>query len=98
MDSKLFQYRVITSKQKDLIDTLTGNAKMEKVLDIVRVSLKANQTAKYKGLLQAMEESEDTLLKDKAQELGKWIDKCAYIIQSLLHVYIGTCLKYTLMK
>ena len=98
MKSKLFSYCVITSTERDLIDTLIGNAKMEKVLDIVRVSLKANQTAKYKGFLQAMEESEDILLKAKAQELGKWIDKCAYIIQSLLHVYVGTCLKYTLMK
>ena len=98
MKGKLFSYYVITSAEKDLIDTLIGNAKMEKVLDIVRVSLEANQTAKYKGFLQAMEESEDTLLKDKAKELGKWIDKCAYIIQSLLHVYVGTCLKYTLMK
>ena len=44
---------------------------MEKVVDIVILSLNNNYTAKYKGFLEAMEESDDLLLQSKAKELGK---------------------------
>ena len=43
---------------------------MEAVLDIVMDSLEANQTEKYRGLLLAMEKSQDTLLRKTAKELG----------------------------
>ena len=78
MEDHLFAYQVITRDEKTVINSLIGNAKMQKVLDILLVSLGANQTTKYKGFLQAMEKSEDTLLNDKAKELGKWISSYIY--------------------
>ena len=73
MRAKLYSYEVITSQQRHEINALIGEAQMEKVIDIVIDSLGANQTAKYKGFLIAMEKNEDTLLQMKAVELGKWI-------------------------
>ena len=73
MSAKLYSCKVITSQQSREIDDLIGEAQMKEVLDIVIDSLVANQTAKYKGFLIAMEENEDTLLQMKAAELGKWI-------------------------
>ena len=73
MKSRLYAYNVITRAEKDEIDHLIGNGKMQKVLDILSVSLTCGQTSKYKCFLQAMEESEDTLLQAKAKELGKLI-------------------------
>ena len=78
MESHLFANEVITRDQKTVIDSLIGKAQMQKVLDILLVSLGADQTTKYKGFLQAMEKSEDTLLNDKAKELGKWISSYIY--------------------
>ena len=82
MDGKLFCYKVITSDEKVKIDKLGGNKKMQEVLGIVIASLKCEQITKYSGFLQAMEESENTLLNEIAKELGKWINihssiKCA---------------------
>ena len=78
MKNQLFAYEVITRQEMIEIDSLIGSAQMQKVLDILSVSLGANQTTKYKGFLQAMEESEDILLNDKAKELGKWISSYIY--------------------
>ena len=71
MKDRLYAYNVITRDEKDEIDHLIGNRKMQKVLDILSVSLICGQTSKYKCFLQAMEESEDKLLQAKAKELGK---------------------------
>ena len=73
MKGKLYAYDVITRDERIKIDSLIGSAQMQMVLDILLVSLGVNQTTKYKGFLQAMEESEDTLLQVKAKELGKSI-------------------------
>jgi len=64
--------RVITGCEKEEIDKMTSNAdQIMEVIKIVRASLLVNMTEKYKGLLQAMEQSEDLDLKAKAKELGE---------------------------
>ena len=73
MSNRLYANDVITLQEKQQIDRLIGQAQIEAVIAIVIASLKAGQTAKYRGLLVAMEESEDILLKQKAAELGEWI-------------------------
>jgi len=63
---------VITRQEKEEIDKMAVNAdKMAKIIDIVQASLLGNKTKKYKGLLKAMEQSQDTDLQDKAKELGE---------------------------
>ena len=74
ISSKLFAYDVITRQEKQQIEELVGNKQIEKVLDIVMNSLYSNQTEKYRGLLLAMENSEDSLSKLKAAELGERIN------------------------
>ena len=74
MKGKLYAYDVITRDEKTEIDRLIGVNQMQRVLNIVSISLDGKQPAKYKGFLQAMEESEDILLKAKAKELGKLIN------------------------
>ena len=71
MSGGLYSNDVITRQEKQEIEHLIGNKQIEKVLDIVMDSLKANQRAKYRGFLLAMENSDDILLKQKAAELGK---------------------------
>ena len=72
MKGRLFSKDVITFAEIELIDALPGDqAKMERLLKIVLTSLKVNHGAKYKGFLQAMEESEDILLQMKAKKLGE---------------------------
>ena len=73
MDGSLYAKNVITRQEKEEIDKLIGKKQMEKVLDIIILSLNSNYTAKYKGFLEALEESEDSLLRDKAKELSKCI-------------------------
>ena len=62
---------VITHREKKEIDRLIGVDQMAEVLDILQVSLKNKSTTKFKGFLQVMEESGDTLLVEKAGELGE---------------------------
>jgi len=62
---------VITMDEKEEIDRMTSANQMEKVINYVRASLLCNKTKKYKGLLKAMEQSQDTDLQDKAKELGE---------------------------
>ena len=71
MSGKLFANEVITSREKQDINHLVPTKQMEKVVDIVIFSLNGYCTAKYKGFLKAMEESDDLLLQSKAKELGK---------------------------
>ena len=71
MSGGLFANDVITLQEKKEIEQKIGSIQIQAVLDIVLASLSAGQTAKYKGLLLAMEKSEDILLRQKAAELGK---------------------------
>ena len=71
MSGSLYANEVITQQEKLEIQQLIGKSQMERVLDIVIASLKVNQTAKYKGFLLAMENSDDGTLNTIAQELGE---------------------------
>lgn len=82
ISGKLYAKEVISAQEKQEIDHLIGTKQMQRVLDNVIVSLNSFNTVKYKGLLEAMEESEDILLKNKADELGK--------SQSISVTYVGT--------
>ena len=46
---------------------------MEHILDVVIRSLKHDHCHKFKGFLEAMEESDDTLLKKTANDLGEYL-------------------------
>ena len=48
-----------------------GISKMEKVLDILIKSLEFKNARKYKAFIEAMEESGDPTLQNKAHDLGK---------------------------
>ena len=71
MSGNLFAKKVITSQEKLEIEGLIGLKQMEKVTDIIILSLNCNDTTKYKGFLEAMEESDDLVLEKKAKDLGK---------------------------
>ena len=71
MSGSLYANEVIAQQEKLEIQQLIGKSQMEKVLDIVIASLNVNRTAKYKGFLLAMENSEDRTLQEIAQELGE---------------------------
>ena len=67
----LFAKDVITDEERIKIDGKSGEAKMMYLIaDIIRPSLKVNNIQKYKGFLEAMEESEDSDLKSTAEILG----------------------------
>ena len=66
---QLFANHVIIHQEKMQINNLIGAEQMERVLDIVIQSLNCNSTAKYEGFLNAMKESDDDMLKNKAEEL-----------------------------
>ena len=71
----LFSKDVITNeKRKIIIGDKVGEEKMMYlVVDIVMPSLRQNNYKKYKGFLEAMEESDDSDLKSMAEKLGKLI-------------------------
>ena len=71
MCGSLFAKNVITNQEKLEIEKLIGKKQMEKVLDIIILSLNSNDAAKYKGFLKALNESDDLLLCNKAKELSK---------------------------
>ena len=71
MMGSLYAKDVITSEQRKLIDAKTGQEKMMYlIVDIIIPSLQLNNCKKYKGFLEAMEESEDSDLKSTAKTLG----------------------------
>ena len=74
MSKILLAKQVITDQEKLQIAQaeLIGISKMEQVLDIVIRSLKSNDATKYKAFIEAMEQSNDLTLQNKAKELGKW--------------------------
>ena len=62
---------VITHQEKKKIDQLIGEDQIAEVFDILQISLKNKSTTKFKGFLQAMEESGDKLLEETARSLGE---------------------------
>ena len=73
MCGSLYAKDVITNQEKLEIDKLVGKKQMEKVLDIIILSLSSNDAEKYKGFLKVLEKSDDLLLRNKAKELSKCI-------------------------
>ena len=74
MMGSLFAKNVITDEQRLLIRAEIGEEKMMYlIVDIIIPSLQLNNYMKYKGFLEAMEESEDSDLKSMAERLGKLI-------------------------
>ena len=85
MMGSLFAKDIITNEERIKIDDKSGEEKMMYlIVDIVIPSLKQNFHKKYKGLLEAMEESDDIDLKSTAENLGKLITfqrlKCFYAL------------------
>ena len=71
MMGSLYAKDVITNEQRKLIAAEIGEEKMMYlIVDIIIPSLKVNNHKKYKGFLEAMEESEDSDLKSTAKTLG----------------------------
>ena len=74
MMASLFAKDVITNEERKIIDVKLGEEKMMYLIaDIIIRSLNINNYAKYKGFLEAMEESKDSNLKSTAEKLGKLI-------------------------
>ena len=74
MKIALMGKNVITDSERREIDTKIGQEKMLYVIvDIVIPSLKSNFYKKYRGFLEAMEESYDIDLKSTAKILGELI-------------------------
>ena len=68
----LYQRDVITSEEKEIIEGISlRSKKMEYIIDkIIIPSLKAEIIKKFKNFLEAMEDSEDTTVKDVGSRLG----------------------------
>ena len=98
MNIQLLAKRVITIDEKLIIDKETGTRQMSKVLDIIIISLKLKQITKFEGFLEAMEESDDILLKETAKKLkppGKWdISFNVFAIECDLYIHVYV-IKYT---
>lgn len=63
---------VITENEKKQIDVKAANAdQMASVIDIICGSLIIKNSKKYKGFLEAMEQSDDESLKEMARKLGE---------------------------
>ena len=74
MMGSLYSKDVITDEQRQIIDAKIGGEKMMYlIVDILIPSLKLDHCKKYRGFLEAMEESDDGDLKSMAKKLGKLI-------------------------
>ena len=72
MKTSLFAKNVIIDQEMKMIDVKIGEEQMTHlIIHIIIPSLIVNNTEKYKGFLEAMEESDDTDLKGMAKKLGK---------------------------
>ena len=80
MKNLLYSKKVITTDQKHEINSKIGEVKMEMLLDIVISSLKLKLSEKYEGFLEAMEQSEDTDLKEVANRLRKLLSLCLQLV------------------
>ena len=89
MKNLLYSKKVITTDQKQDIEIKKGRAKMELLLDIIILSLKAENSIKYEGFLEAMEESEDIDLKEAANRLRKLLSNfnCVFNLTCKLAIY-----------
>ena len=72
MLAQLYAKRVITEKEKEMIDTLhLKSKKMEYLLDSVIIPSLANKVPiKFEGFLEVMKKSDDQILIDMAIKLG----------------------------
>ena len=74
MMNSLYAKGVITYSERKIINANIGQEKMMYLLvDIIIPSLELNFWKKYKGFLEAMEESDDSDLRSTAERLGKLI-------------------------
>ena len=72
MKTLLIAKGVIADQEMRIIDVKIGHQKMTVLLvDIIIPSLKVNNSEKYKGFLEAMEESDDSDVKCMAKKFGK---------------------------
>ena len=71
MERSLYACKVITAGERTKIKSKVGDEKMEYlIVDIIIPSLNQKFSKKYKGFLEAMEDSEDIDLQDTAKMLG----------------------------
>ena len=94
MSAQLFSKNVITIQEKLEIERLVGRKQMEKVVDIVILSLNSNVTAKYKGFLEAMEENDDFVLQNKAKDLGTYNYVNELVATYITPLVIINCIQY----
>ena len=74
MMGSLYSKDVITNQQRQTIESKIGEGKMMYlIVEILIPSLKLDHCKKYRGFLEAMEESDDSDLKSMAKKLGKLI-------------------------
>ena len=72
MRGSLFAKHVITVQEKATIDERIGEDKMDHLItNIIQPSLQGNFSKKYKGFLEAMEESDDAFIRSTAEKFGK---------------------------
>ena len=72
MMGSLFAKDVITNEERKIIGDKIGEEKMMYLIaDVIIPSLRINKYTKYKGFLEAMEESEDSDVKSTVEKLGK---------------------------
>ena len=75
MKTSLFANEVITTKEKKVIGSKIGHEKMEYLIEeIIIPSLEQGFGKKYKSLLKAMEDNEDTNLQYTAKMLGMYVE------------------------
>ena len=80
MKAALFTKHVITVQEKATIEEKIGEDKMDHLIaNIIQPSLQGNFSKKYKGFLEAMEDSDDVFLGSTAEMLGKLISICKRI-------------------
>ena len=68
----LFAKNVITDQEMKIIDDKIGQERMmHLIVNIIIPSLELNNSEKYKGFLEAMEENTDSDLRNIAEKLGR---------------------------
>ena len=70
MRNTLYAKGVITLYEKQKLDKMINTEQMGELVDILIASLKSKTTKKYKGFLEAMEESDNVVLPPMAKKLG----------------------------
>ena len=91
MNIALIAKHVITDNERRQIDKRIGQDKMLYVIvDIVIPSLKSNFYKKYKGFLEAMEDSDDIDLKSTAEILGELIISLQCFHPNINFNYVAT--------